>query len=43
MTTVLQSRDMTDRTRALNTLGRIDYSDVATIEVHRSQFLWTPD
>jgi hypothetical protein len=31
MTTVLQRRDITERTRSLSTLGRIDYSDVATI------------
>jgi hypothetical protein len=31
MTTVLQRRDITERTRSLSTLGRIDYSDVATV------------
>ncbi|MEX0874293.1 MAG: hypothetical protein WD646_10090 [Actinomycetota bacterium] len=32
MTTVLQHREISERTRSLSTLGRIDYSDVATIE-----------
>jgi len=31
MSTVLQQREISGRTRARSTLGRIDYSDVATI------------
>lgn len=42
MATVLQRRDISDRTRSLSTLDRIDYVDVATIvtNVHATPERW---